>query len=117
MTADTGLAFDLDELAGLFGDPLPISNPDVLDFWFRYRRSDGSSITLSISGYERSVAVIVRCSEEGATTAVQIDRCDSVRVLEPERKTLEIVGQSPPLRCFMALDGEATLDLSVPAVP
>jgi hypothetical protein len=115
MSQYVDLAFNLDELASLFGDPLPISNPEVLNFWFEYQRSDGATITLSLSGYERSVAVIVRCSDAGPTTSVRFDLCDSVRVLEPERKTLEIVGQSPPLRCFMALDGEATLGLTVPA--
>jgi hypothetical protein len=114
MSTDADLQFDLGELVELFGEPLPLSNPDVLDFWFRYRRPDGASVTLSLSGYERSVAIIVRCSDEVACSSVRIDRCEQVRVLEPERKTLEVVSSDPPLRCFVALDGESILELRVP---
>lgn len=115
MSVDSDLDFDLDELVGLFGDPLPLSNPDLLDFWFRYQRDDGGSVTLSLSGYERSAAVIVCCSDEAACSSVRIDRCEHVLVLEAERRTLEIVSQSPPLRCFVALDGNSILELNVPA--
>jgi hypothetical protein len=88
---ESDLVFDLEELVSLLGDPLSLSNPDVLDFWFRYQRGDGGSVTLSLSGYERSVAIVVRCSEGVACSSVRIDRCEHVRVLEAERKTLEIV--------------------------
>jgi hypothetical protein len=70
---------------------------------------------LSLSGYERSVAVIVRCSEALACSSVRIDRCGRVKVLVAGRKTLEIVSLSPPRRCFVALAGDLILDLTVPA--
>lgn len=107
------LDFDLDELVALFGEPTPLSHPELLDYWFRYDRSDGGSVTVTLSGYERSVAVIVRCSDEVACSSVRIERCDAVRVLEPGRKTLEIVGESPPVRAVLALDGDLVLDLQI----
>jgi hypothetical protein len=38
MSADSDLVFDLEELVCVFGEPLPLSSPELLDFWFRYQR-------------------------------------------------------------------------------
>lgn len=107
------LAFEIEELRQVFGLPLPLSNPDLLDYWFRYDRRDGGSVLLTLSGYERSVAVIVRGTGGTMSCSLRLARCSSVRVLELERRTLEIVGDTPPLRCFLALDADDVLALSV----
>lgn len=109
---DQDLHFDVDELAMLFGEPLPLSRPELLDYWFRYHRTDGISVTLSLSGYERSVAVIVRCSDQVAASSIRIDHCQYVRVLEADRKTLEIVSPEQRMRCFIALAGDSIVDVS-----
>lgn len=114
MTTMPDLEFDLDELIGVFGIPLPLSNPELLDYWFRFDREDGVSVTLSLSGYERSVAIIVRMDAAVACSLVRIERCARVRVLEPDRKTVEVVGDKPPVRCFLALNGESILDVQIP---
>jgi hypothetical protein len=113
MSADVNLVFDVDELVALFGEPLEWSNPELLDYWFRYERGDGASLTLSLSGYERSVSVIVRGVGGAGATSVRIDRCDRVQVLEPELGTLEVVGASPPIRCFLALEADSLLEVHV----
>lgn len=110
---DVDLAFDLDELVGAFGEPTALSQPELLTYWFSYERPDGVKIILTLSGYERSVGIIVRLSDQVAATAVHLERCDAVRVLEPDRKTLEITGEEPPARCFLALDGDQILDVNI----
>lgn len=115
MSADADLVFDVAELVEVFGEPMSLSNAELLDYWFLYKRPDGGSVLLSLSGYERSVAIIVRCSEGAAASSVRIERCRGVRVLEAGLRTLEVVGDSPPIRCFLALDAESVLEVSVPA--
>lgn len=111
---DAHLVFDLADLVGLFGEPLPLSNPDVEDYWFRYERADGVAITLSLAGYERTVALIVRDGPVACST-VRLRGCDAVRVLEADRRTFEVTVSGPgAARCFVALDGDSVLDLEVP---
>lgn len=113
MSFDANLEFDPTELEEVFGAPLPLTNPDLLDYWFRFERHDGGSVLLTLSGYERSVAVIVRGAGGGTSSSFRVERCSAVRVLEADLKTVEIVGHTPPLRCFLALDGDDVLDLVV----
>lgn len=111
MSADRDLLFVLSELVDVFGPPLAVSVPDLADYWFSYQRADGLSVTLTLSGYERTAGVIVRCSNDVACGSVSMGSCDVVRVLEPSKRTLELVSQDPPLRCFVALDGDLILDV------
>lgn len=67
---------------------------------------------LSLSGYDRSLVVIVRAVGMGAIS-IRVSRCRAIRVLETSLRTVGIVGDSPPLRCFLALDGDPILDLVV----
>ncbi|HEC10819.1 MAG TPA: hypothetical protein ENI86_14825 [Acidimicrobiales bacterium] len=112
--SDVDLEFDVADLVAVLGEPTSLSNPDLLDYWFEYRRSDDVTVTLSLSGYQRSVAVIVRVSESVVACSVRIDRCDAVRVLESARRTLEVVSSDPSARCFIALDGETIVVATVP---
>lgn len=113
--SDRDLSFVLDELVGVFGPPLELSVPDLLDYWFSYQRSDGMTVTLTFSGYERTAGVIVRCSDDVACGSVSMGSCDVVRVLEPGKRTLELVSEDPAMRCFVALDGDSILDVQVAA--
>lgn len=109
------LIFDVGELVTVFGEPMPWSNEELLDYWFRYERPDGASVLLNLSGYERSVAIVVRCAGGAPASSIRVERCGGVRVLESARRTLEVVGDSPPIRCVLALDAESVLEISVPA--
>jgi|GEM_PF-1770522 len=110
--ADGDLKFDLLGLLDLFGDPMDLSNPERLDYWFEYERADGVKVLLSFSGYMRSVAVIVRHSETVAHTA-RLERCDAIKILDPERRILEAVSSHHDSRCLISLDGETVLDVKV----
>ncbi len=111
MSLDKDISFSLDELEGVFGSPLGLSVPELLDYWFTYQRSDGMAVTLTLSGYERTAGVIVRGPGDVACVSVSMRSCDAVRVLEPERRTLEVISEDPPLRWFVALEGEVILDV------
>jgi len=108
------LEFSLDDLIDIFGEPLELSSPDLLDYWFRYERTDGIAITLSLSGYERSVGVIVTSFGTVECSYFHLDRTDSVHVLEKERRTFEILSSDPPVRCLVAMDSDSILSTDVP---
>lgn len=96
-----------------FGEPLPVSRPELQIYFFQYDRDDGGSVQLSLSGYERSVGVIVRGNGGSVSCSFSVARCSSVRVLEHHLRTLEVVGETPPLRCFLDLDDDSVLHLDV----
>lgn len=110
---DRDLTFDLESLVAVFGEPTSLSNPEALDYWFTYERSDGATVTLSLSGYERTAAVVVRVTDALAIGPVRIENCDEVKVLEIARRTIELVSREPQARCFLSLDGETVLDVKV----
>ena len=112
MTEDQDLEFDLDELIDVLGEPSPsISDVDRQYFWFEYEGKGMRSLTVSLSRYHRRVGVTVSDGDTG--NSFGIEECDWVRVLEPELKTIEIVSQKYQTRCFLALDGESVVQLSV----
>jgi len=111
---DLDLEFDLGELVGVFGEPLDLSRPELRDYWFRYERADAISVTLSLDGYERSVAIIIRTGSV-ACSSIRIASCDAVRVMEADRRTLEVISTTPTsVRCFLALEGDTILDVASP---
>jgi len=108
------LEVDLDALLEVFGEPNgQLSHPDRGDYWFDYLRSDGVSIRLIFGLIDRRVAVGTGYGGT-ASTSVKLQNCDRVRVLEPERRTIEIVSCEPPLRCFLSLDGETLMTVEAP---
>lgn len=112
MTEDQDLAFDLDELIGVLGEPSStISDADLQYFWFEYEGNGMRSVTVTVSRYDRHAGVIVRDGDTG--NSFRIEDCDWVRVLEPDLKTIEIVSQKHQTRCFLALDGDSVVQLSV----
>lgn len=110
--SDARLDCDLDELIGVFGVPLPLSSEERGEYWFGYDRPDGVSVTLHLSLLNRAVGVIVHCSPELEAASARLEGCTVVRVLEPNRKTVEIAtaaSDERPLRCFLALDGDSVM--------
>lgn len=110
---DRDLDFDLGELVAVFGEPTSLSKPELQDYWFSYERVDGATVTLSLSGFERVASVLVRCQDSLAIGPLRMENCIQVRVLEAERKTLEMVSEERSARCFVSLDGEALVDFRV----
>jgi hypothetical protein len=57
------LEYDIADLPTAFDEQLPLSDEERGIYWFKYSRSDDISIVLSFSVYERTVSIIIRCSE------------------------------------------------------
>jgi len=103
--------FDLDDLIGVFGEPTSLSQPEREYFWFQYDGHPGRTLTLKVSKYDRRASVL---TEDGdSESLVAIESVDRVRVLEPERRTIEIVSSEFKTRCFLALDGDGPVEVSI----
>ena len=111
MSAEIDLEFDVDELSMVFGEPTAASDFDRQYFWFTYEGHPGRSVTLVISKYQRRVGVVVRDGTSALSAGLEM--ADFVRVLEVDRRTLEVVSEEFKTRFFMSLDGESVLDVSV----
>lgn len=108
------LEFDLDAIVEVFGEPLESrSYPDRGDYWFEYRRPDGVAVRLVLGAFDRAVIVGVDYGT-AASTSVRLEQCDRVRVLEVEKRTLEVTSAALAVRCFLSLEGRSVLTLEAP---
>lgn len=110
------LEVDLDAIVEVFGEPNERhSHPDRGDYWFEYRRPDGVVVRLVLGMFDRKVIVGVDYGT-AASTSLILERCDRVRVLEPAKRTLEVVAPAFLIRCFISLDGTSVMSMEAPAV-
>jgi hypothetical protein len=105
--------FDLDAMVEVFGEPNERhSHPDRGDYWFDYRRPDGVAVRLILGVFDRKVIIGIDYGAT-ATTSLHLKKCDRVRVLEVERRTVEVVSAEYSIRCFLSLDGETLMAVDV----
>ena len=100
--------FDLSDLLIVFDELLPLTDEEQKNYWFKFTRLDGITVTLVCSVYEEDVNIIVQCSQEVVCASIKITQCTAVRVLEIEKRTLEVIsryGDLPSKRCFISLLG------------
>ncbi len=108
------LEVDLDAMVEVFGEPnARHSHPDRGDYWFEYRRPDGVVVRFVLGVFDRKVVVGIDYGT-AATTSLSLEKCDHVRVLEPEKRTLEVVATELSIRCFISLDGVNVLSAEAP---
>jgi hypothetical protein len=84
------ISYNETELLSVFGDYLSSSDVDRGLYNFKYQRPDGISIQLSFSAYEANVGLIVNLAESGAGSYLDLTDCISIRVLDENRKVVEV---------------------------
>jgi hypothetical protein len=107
------IKFDLAELLLAFDEVLPMTDEEKGIYWLRSTRPDSIIIILCFSVYEMSANVIVRCNPQVVCSSVEMARCTSIKVLEAEKRCLEIIseGTASNLRCVLCLTGENILEV------
>ncbi len=111
------IKFDVADLLLVFDELLRMSDEERGIYWFKSTRPDGISITLSLSSYEFSANIIVRCNANVVCSSVAIKDCTLVRVLEPQTKCLEIIASdinSPKMRCLLCIASNNILEVTTP---
>lgn len=104
------MKFDITELLILFDEILtPPTNEEQGVYWLGATRADGLIITLSFSIYECYAGVLVCNNSDIAITRIHMKRCSEIRVLDKKKKSLEILHDGSPGRCFLQLTGDDLL--------
>lgn len=101
------LEYDLPDLLTAFSELLPLTNEELGQYWFRYNRSDGLALTLSMSVYDNTVGVILK-SGEAALASLHLSWCLFVRVIGTmENRYVQVGGSrnNPDALCTVSLDG------------
>jgi malic enzyme len=98
---------DITELLIFFDELLsPPTDEELGIYWFGKNRSDGLIITLSFSVYERYVGVLINNKSNVAIADIDMKNCSEIRVLDEEKKCLEIIHDDNKGRCFLHLTGD-----------
>jgi len=99
---------DITELLIIFDELLsPPTDKQLGVYWFGKNRSDGLVITLSFSIYERYVGVLVNTKSDTSIAEVNMKNCSEIRILDKEKKCLEIIHEDQKGRCFLHLTGDS----------
>ena len=99
---------DITELLTLFDEIDKFATNEELGvYWFRFARSDGAIITLSFSIYECDASVIVYNKNDVAFAHIRMKNCSEIRILDEEKKCLEIIHDDNKGRCFLHLTGDS----------
>jgi hypothetical protein len=95
---------DITELLIVFDELVtPPTNEELGFYWFRTRRADNLIVTFLFSIYENYVDMIVHNISDTAITSVSMKNCSEIRVLDENKKCLEVVHDNSQGRCFLAL--------------
>ncbi|MFW9928711.1 MAG: hypothetical protein ACFFD1_04920 [Candidatus Thorarchaeota archaeon] len=104
------MKFNITELLIVFDELLtPPTDEEQGVYWFRATRKDGLIVTLSFSIYECYAGVLVCNNSDVAIASVHMKKCSEIRVLDEEKKNLEIIHEGQPGRCFLQLTGDSIL--------
>lgn len=104
------LKVDITDLLIIFDDLLkPPTEEELGVYWFGIKRAEGINITLLFSIYECWVSIIV--STNGITTSsIDMKNCSEIRIIDQDKKCLEIIHSNEKGRCFLALTSDNILE-------
>lgn len=104
------MKFDITKLLIVFDELLaPPTDEEQGVYWFGATRTDGLIVTLSFSIYECYAGVLVCNNSDVAIARVHMKKCSEIRVLDEEKKSLEIIHDGSLGRCFLQLTGDSIL--------
>jgi hypothetical protein len=104
------MKFDITKLLIVFDELLtPPTDEEQGVYWFGATRTDGLIVTLSFSIYERNAGVLVCNNSDVAIARIHMKKCSEVRVLDEEKKSVEIIHDCFQGRCFLQLTGDTIL--------
>jgi hypothetical protein len=112
VSVDVVTTSTLRDLLVVFDELLPPTNEQLKQYWFHATRADGISVTLVLDDLQGLATVIVRSSPDVAAADVALSSCSSVRVLDTERRVIEIMSEARGghgTRCLLALSAGTIL--------
>jgi predicted small integral membrane protein len=102
---------DINQLLIVFDKILtPPTEEELGVYWFEATRADGLIITLLFSIYECYASVLIGNDADLSIASVRMNKCSEIRILDEKKKSLEIVHDGSPGRCFLQLTGDSILN-------
>ncbi len=84
------MKIDITTLLTVFDELLPYSKEDRGYYWFRFSRSDGFIVEISVDIYEDQIRIGLD-KDSLVITTIRFDICNEVNVLDEKLKQLEII--------------------------
>jgi hypothetical protein len=104
---------DLIQIYTIFDEIIEgVTNEELGVYWLRTTRPDSLVITLAFSTYEDTADVHVYIKEGTAIADISMEKCSEIRILDTEKKQLEIIHNHEGNRCFIDLHGDCILRYS-----
>jgi hypothetical protein len=100
---------DITELLIFFDEVMPSTDEEQKVYWFRTTREDQTLIIFVISIFEESVGIIIKNSSGVCFSHLDFENCSEIKVLDQERKCLEVLSSDGHGRCFLSLLGDSIL--------
>jgi hypothetical protein len=95
--------FNITDLLILFDELDNLTNEELGEFWFRSYAVKEFIVTLIIYKHDLNTSVIVKTIDNFEVASVDLINCNKIRVLDFDRKCLEILHNSETGRCFISL--------------
>jgi len=97
------MKIDIEELIVFFDELMPATDKEQGVYWLKTLRSDGLIITFAFSIHEAYVDIIIHNTSKVDIASLSLDNCSEVRVLDEDRKCLEVLHDNGNRRCFLSL--------------
>ena len=104
------MIIDINEMLLFFDTLLPATEEEQGIYWLATKREDGFHITFVFSIYENYVTIIIKNESELCIASMSLKNCTQIKILDQNKKCLEIVDVNGKRRCFLSLLGDSILD-------
>lgn len=91
---------DITELLIFFDEQTPATEEERGYYWFRSKYNN-SVVNLIFSLFEETCTISLYIDGEAITTSLRFNECISIKILDQEKKCLEVLSSSS--RCFLAM--------------
>ncbi len=100
---------DITELFVFFDEVMPSTDEEQKIYWLKTTREDQLTVICIISIFEESVAILIENEKETCISSVDFKNCPQIRILDQEKKCLEVLSSDGHGRCFLSLLGDSIL--------
>lgn len=103
------MKLEITKLFLFFEEIMPATDEEQGSYWLKTLRPDGLIITFAFSIHEAYVDIIIHNTSKIDIASLSLENCAEIRILDEERKCLEILHSNGRGRCFLQLTGDSIL--------
>lgn len=103
---------DITELLIFFDELMPTTDEEQKIYWFKTTRKDQVMILFIVSIFEDSIGIIIQNNNGVCFSHLDLEKCSEVKIVDQEKKCLEVLHSSGNGRCFLSLLGDSIMSYS-----